>query len=60
MSRVDTLTSMVERLERDLEQKELKNAQLVEELNKLCLSFQIKLTRVARAAGVEHALNLSS
>jgi hypothetical protein len=59
MSRVDTLTSMVEHLERDLEQKELKNAQLVEDLNKLRLSFQIKLARVARAVRVEHALNLS-
>jgi hypothetical protein len=59
MSRVDTLTSTIERLERDLEQKELKNAQLVEDLNKLRLSFQIKLARVARAVRVEHALNRS-
>jgi hypothetical protein len=59
MSRVDALTSIVERLESDLEKKEAKNAQLVEDLNKLCLSFHTKLARIARAAGVEHALTLS-
>jgi hypothetical protein len=36
MSRVDALTSIVERLESDLEKKEAKNAQLVEDHNKLC------------------------
>jgi uncharacterized small protein (DUF1192 family) len=59
MSRVDALTSMVERLESDLEKKETKNAQLVEDLNKLHLSFHTKLARIARAAGVEYALTLS-
>jgi hypothetical protein len=59
MSRVDALTSIVERPESDLEQKERKNAQLVEDLNKLHLSFHTKLARVARAVEVEHALTLS-
>jgi hypothetical protein len=59
MSRVDTLTNIVERLESDLEKKEVKNAQLVEDLNKLRLSFHTKLARIARAVGVEHALTLS-
>jgi hypothetical protein len=54
-SRVDVLISIVERLESDLEKKEAKNAQLVEDLNKLRLSFHTKLARIARAAGVEHA-----
>jgi hypothetical protein len=57
-SRVDTLTSIVERLESDLEKKEAKNAQLVKDLNKLRLSFHTKLARIARAAGVEHAFTL--
>jgi hypothetical protein len=58
-SKVDALTSIVERLESDLEKKEAKNTQLVEDLNKLHLSFHTKLARIARAAGVEHALTLS-
>jgi hypothetical protein len=58
-SRVDVLISIVERLESDLEKKEAKNAQLVEDLNKLRLSFHTKLARIARAAGVEHTLTLS-
>jgi hypothetical protein len=56
--RVDALTGIVERLESDLEKKETKNAQLVEDLNKLRLSFHTKLARIARAAGLEHALTL--
>jgi uncharacterized small protein (DUF1192 family) len=59
MSRVDALTSTVERLESNLEKKELKNAQLVEDLNKLHLSFHTKLAWIARVVGVEHALTLS-
>jgi hypothetical protein len=59
MSRVDAVTSIIERLESDLEKKEAKNAQLVEGLNKLRLSFHTKLARIVRAVGVEYALTLS-
>jgi hypothetical protein len=56
--RVDALYGLVGMLEGEIE-KESKNAQLVEDLNNLCLSFSTKLARVAKAAGVAHALNPS-